>query len=211
MTQREKVVVSAYCGVLMCTPEELHSYVEEILKRPVSPSTLGDKTVRREVRAGCKEEFLSICLQKEKPASVPSSFEGRFLTFLNGLSYEEIEEIIPLLIMSGTINAEDDYYIYADKWINSKGCVEYISSEADNWTIYHDEEADRYYVVDNSDPTVCLREMFLVQELEIPIDAQDTEDEDGNVSWVYSGQVIGSARVNEDNVAVATIAWFDFA
>ena len=35
MTKREKQVVSAYTGVLMCELEELYEYIEEIIGRPV--------------------------------------------------------------------------------------------------------------------------------------------------------------------------------
>lgn len=35
MTKREKCVVSAYTGVLMCDFADLHQYIEQLLGRPV--------------------------------------------------------------------------------------------------------------------------------------------------------------------------------
>lgn len=35
MTKQEKVIVSAYTGVLMCDFADLHEYIEKIMGRPV--------------------------------------------------------------------------------------------------------------------------------------------------------------------------------
>ena len=61
MTKREKQVVSAYTGVLMCKLDELYEYIEEIIGRPVWTHELADKAVQDKIKEKSKEEFLKIC------------------------------------------------------------------------------------------------------------------------------------------------------
>lgn len=61
MTKREKQVVSAYTGVLMCKVDELYEYIEEIIGRPVYTHELADKVVQDEIEEKSREEFLKIC------------------------------------------------------------------------------------------------------------------------------------------------------
>ena len=35
MTLHEKVILSAYTGILMCNMSEVHKYIEKLLSRPV--------------------------------------------------------------------------------------------------------------------------------------------------------------------------------
>ena len=35
MTKQEKVIVSAYTGVLMCDFSDMHEYIEKVMGRPV--------------------------------------------------------------------------------------------------------------------------------------------------------------------------------
>ena len=41
MTKQEKIVVSAYTGVLMCDFKDVHKYIEEKMGRPVFTHELG--------------------------------------------------------------------------------------------------------------------------------------------------------------------------
>lgn len=61
MTKHEKVVVSAFTGVLMCDFDDLHSYIEEKLGRPVFTHELADKQIAEEIKLAAKDEFLAIC------------------------------------------------------------------------------------------------------------------------------------------------------
>lgn len=61
MTKREKQVVSAYTGFLMCELDELYEYIEEIVGRPVWTHELADKAVQDKIKEKSKEEFLKIC------------------------------------------------------------------------------------------------------------------------------------------------------
>lgn len=55
MTKREKCVVSAYTGVLMCDFADLHQYIEQLLGRPVWTHELAFSDVKT------KPEFLELC------------------------------------------------------------------------------------------------------------------------------------------------------
>lgn len=65
MTKREKQVVSAYTGVLMCDFGDFHEYVEEILGRPVWTHEMALDEVENEIKEKSKEEFLEICAKEE--------------------------------------------------------------------------------------------------------------------------------------------------
>ena len=59
MTKREKVVVSAYTGVLLCDFADLHEYIEEIMGRPVWTHELPMLT--EEIKKRSRKELFEIC------------------------------------------------------------------------------------------------------------------------------------------------------
>lgn len=61
MTKREKIIVSAYTGCLMCDFQDMHRYIEEKLGRPVFTHELASKAVLDEIRAAAKPDFLELC------------------------------------------------------------------------------------------------------------------------------------------------------
>ena len=61
MTKHEKIVVSAYTGVLMCDFDDLHKYIQEKLGRPVWTHELAAESVWAEIKEKSKEDFLAIC------------------------------------------------------------------------------------------------------------------------------------------------------
>ena len=61
MTNKEKIVVSAYTGVLMCDFDEMHQYIEKKLKRPVWTHELGNEKIIEKIRDATRNDFLSIC------------------------------------------------------------------------------------------------------------------------------------------------------
>ena len=65
MTHREKVIVSAYTGILMCDFSDVHEYIEKILGRPVWTHELADKKIQDEIKAASKSDFLTICETEE--------------------------------------------------------------------------------------------------------------------------------------------------
>lgn len=61
MTKREKLVVSAYTGSLLVDFYDLHSYISEVLGRPVFTHELALEEVLTEIRDKTRAEFVQIC------------------------------------------------------------------------------------------------------------------------------------------------------
>lgn len=60
MTLHEKVVLSAYTGILMCDFAEVHKYIEKILERPVWTHELASEALLNEIKEKAKSDFLKI-------------------------------------------------------------------------------------------------------------------------------------------------------
>ena len=65
MTKQEKIIVSAYTGVLMCDFVDLQEYIEKKIGRPVFTHELADEGIQKEVKEKSKEDFLEICNREE--------------------------------------------------------------------------------------------------------------------------------------------------
>ena len=61
MTKQEKLIVSAYTGVLMTDFGDLHKFIEERLGRPVFTHELANELVIEELKKAVKEDFLGLC------------------------------------------------------------------------------------------------------------------------------------------------------
>lgn len=61
MTKREKIIVSAYTGVLMCDFADLHEYIEKIMGYPVWTHELADKKVLDRIKEKAKPDFMALC------------------------------------------------------------------------------------------------------------------------------------------------------
>lgn len=66
MTKQEKIIVSAYTGVLMCDFDDVHEYIQKKLGRPVFTHELADKDIQKEIEEKTKEDFLEICNREEE-------------------------------------------------------------------------------------------------------------------------------------------------
>jgi hypothetical protein len=65
MTKREKIVVSAYTGILMCEFNELQEYAEPLLNRPVYTHEFSYSHVVEEIKQRSRAEFLEICKKED--------------------------------------------------------------------------------------------------------------------------------------------------
>ena len=74
MTTREKVIVSAYTGYLMCDVTEVHKYIEEKLGRPVWTHELARRDVQEELHEVCREDFLALCKEEELEGQIKIGF-----------------------------------------------------------------------------------------------------------------------------------------
>lgn len=65
MTKKEKIIVSAYTGYLMCDFSDIHTYMEEKLGRPVYTSEMAKDSFWSELRAAIKDDFVELCKPKK--------------------------------------------------------------------------------------------------------------------------------------------------
>lgn len=61
MTKQEKIIVSAYTGVLMCDFTDIHTYIEKVMGRPVFTHELASYNVQSEIRERVKPDFMALC------------------------------------------------------------------------------------------------------------------------------------------------------
>jgi len=61
MSNEERIIVSAYTGVLMCDFSDVHKYIEEKLGRSVWTHELASVNVQNEIKEKTKSDFLSLC------------------------------------------------------------------------------------------------------------------------------------------------------
>lgn len=61
LTLREKQIISAYTGILMCDYPDFQKYVEELLGGPVFTHQLADKGILELIKERSREDFLKLC------------------------------------------------------------------------------------------------------------------------------------------------------
>lgn len=61
MTKEEKLIVSAYTGVLMVNFNELHKFAETQLGRPIFSHEFGSKAVVDELKDAVHYKFIKLC------------------------------------------------------------------------------------------------------------------------------------------------------
>ena len=67
MTKREAAIISAYTGWLIGEFRDCHSYIEEVMDRPVFTHELGDKTFTDELHDKCKPDFMNLKIEESEP------------------------------------------------------------------------------------------------------------------------------------------------
>ena len=63
MTKEEKLIVSAYTGILMTDFDSFHEFIEQKLCRPVWSHELANELVVNQLKEAVKEDFLKICAE----------------------------------------------------------------------------------------------------------------------------------------------------
>lgn len=61
MTKQEKLIVSAYTGILMTEWDEFHKFAEELLGRPIYTHEFNEEEVVDEIVAKVREDFMRLC------------------------------------------------------------------------------------------------------------------------------------------------------
>lgn len=67
MTKREAAIISAYTGWLIGEFIDCHSYIEEVMDRPVFTHEMGDKTFTDELHDKCKPDFMNLKIEESEP------------------------------------------------------------------------------------------------------------------------------------------------
>jgi hypothetical protein len=61
MTQEERLIVSAYTGILMTDFNKFHKYCEEIMNRPIWAHEFADKHFNEKLKEKVKNNFMKLC------------------------------------------------------------------------------------------------------------------------------------------------------
>lgn len=137
------------------------------------------------------------------------NFEEFFLSFVEQTQGEDIENIIPLLLINGLIDP-DDMLNLPDKWLQVN-CD--VIAHGDHFEILQEKKGKRRIFVDDyDDPTapfpICA-ECSLVAKEEVVIDEYDDFDKDPDKYKAdYCAEIINSSHMNMDGKSVLTCAWF---
>lgn len=70
MTQRERLIVSAYTGVLMCDFGLVHKYIEEKMGHPVWTHELRFESTHAKIREKIKPDFIELCGNGDKRETI---------------------------------------------------------------------------------------------------------------------------------------------
>lgn len=65
MTYREKIIVSAYTGYLMCDFSDMHEYIEKKLGHPVWTHEMADEDIQEAIRNAVHPDFIALCGHKD--------------------------------------------------------------------------------------------------------------------------------------------------
>jgi hypothetical protein len=61
MTQEERLIVSAYTGILMTDFSKFHEYCEEVMERPIWTHEFCDEKFLQELKEKVKNNFIKLC------------------------------------------------------------------------------------------------------------------------------------------------------
>jgi len=70
MTEKEKIIVSTYTGILMTDFSKVHEYIEKKLDRPVWTHEMAFESVQEEIKEKCKDDFLDLCKKDDNQDSI---------------------------------------------------------------------------------------------------------------------------------------------
>lgn len=66
MTNKEKLIVSAYTGILMVEWSEFHQFIEKLLGRPILAHEFDNEEVIEEILANVKDDFMKLCEEDDE-------------------------------------------------------------------------------------------------------------------------------------------------
>lgn len=66
MTEKERIIVSAYTGYLLCDFSKVHKYIEEKLGRPIWTHELASDELVKEIREKCHDDYVSLADMRDE-------------------------------------------------------------------------------------------------------------------------------------------------
>ena len=66
MTNKKKLIVSAYTGILMVEWSEFHQFIEKLLGRPILAHEFDNEEVIEEILANVKDDFMKLCEEDDE-------------------------------------------------------------------------------------------------------------------------------------------------
>ena len=61
MTKEERLIVTAYTGVMMVEEDEFYDYLEELMGRPILAKELNSEDFANSVIEAVKDDFMKLC------------------------------------------------------------------------------------------------------------------------------------------------------
>ena len=91
MTEKEKIIVSAYTGYLMCDFDKVHQYIEQKLGRPVMMNYEVLANIYKSRKNHKLDEWAETKLTGDCPADMyPNKFTNGFCDWIKTLPYSEL-------------------------------------------------------------------------------------------------------------------------
>lgn len=132
------------------------------------------------------------------------NFEEYLISFLKQVNAEDIEDIIPLLIINGYVSATD--YLDLPNEYLSRHCD--VIVEAENFQVVKEKNGKRYFVEDYEGIYEPLTQVELLGTRDIPSTDFNEIALDEFEGALFCGEIIDSTQVNEDGEIIITVGWF---
>ena len=136
-------------------------------------------------------------------------FEDFFLSFIEQVKTEDIEDIVSLLILHELVTC-DDLLDLPNEWLN-KHCE--VIAEGETFQIFQEKKGKHRMFVDDFDnpyePYPIAVQCDIVAKEEIPIDEfGDFEVDPKKYNADLCAEIMNSAHLNGEGKTVITYAWF---
>lgn len=137
-------------------------------------------------------------------------FEDFLLSFISQVQTDDIDNIIPLLIINDVISA-DDLLDMPNEWLK-KNCD--VIAEGDTFQVLQEKKGKRRMFVDDceysyGEPYPITVQCHIIAKEEIPVDEfGDYEIDAGKHNGDFCAELLNSTHMNMDGKTVVTYAWF---
>lgn len=179
MTQRERIIVSAYTGVLMCDFGLVHKYIEEKMGHPVWTHELRFESTHAEIREKIKPDFIELCGNGDEHGAIADIVAEK------RRRADEIERDVSAKMKSGEM-VSDRY---------AREVIEDLRREADRI------EAARACEVQSLQGTIVKLNNALAEKQELSANSKSAQIEFGNAAAIRKALVRCADIINKFGLA----------